>query len=236
MNASSIKLSALFLSALTACVSARESWHADGRILLADGREVRTRLTGVHAGAATDFGVFVAGYSIDAEGINHPYIALVDARSGDVRYWLQNYPVRQFFYFRDQWLAAAADGQVLRFVPAQAGTIPQWSTAAVRLGPDARVLQNGTGDTIACHPAAAEKSQRHSGGCQSLNRGWQLHADWLEPAPVLCPRHLLLLTGLGETRQLIVVRTMDGTVSHQATWSQTAAPHCADAHDADVSG
>lgn len=234
MNALNTKLTALLLTLLTACASASDPWHADGRIQLTDGREVRTKLTGVHIGAVTDFGIFIAGYIIEPDGTNLPHIALIDARNGRLRYWQQDYPVLQFFKFRDQWLAVAADGQVWRFSPAEHS--PHWAATTLKFGQDARVLQNGHGDTVACHPAAVEKSQHRPGGCQSLNHGWQLAADWLAPAPVLCEQHLLLLTGLGERRRLMVVQATDGTVTRLAAWLSQSDPQCADAQAPELSG
>src|SRR6266536_1827211 len=75
------------------------TWTGDGRVFRA-GRSVRTELQSVSVAHPTADGIYLAGYKIDAKGVNYPRLIYVSGDLRTTKSWPFAESIAQVFSFR----------------------------------------------------------------------------------------------------------------------------------------
>ncbi len=128
--------------------------------------------------------LYLLGYTIDKDGINHPIATGVGKK-------LKN-PVYQEFFDNLQGLfihngniyLLSSSGSVYRFDELE------WRRSNIQLQPDSAVVYSGS-DIIACRPSDRLMASSVIGSCYSKKYYWNIPVKWIQVAPAMCDGYLL---------------------------------------------
>lgn len=195
-------LSVAALLASIACKQPELQWQLDGTVTRGSAR-MQTKLQSVTTGLHADGGVYLGGYVIDAENVNHPTIAFVSSDFDDPVYWSRENSVQQFFLRRGKVNVLLASGKAFERHEAN------WAPNNLTFKPWSLVIESNE-PVVACNPAPLRMSSSERGSCYSPTVGWSVDINWRETPPAICDDELTVV----ETRQGVVwarrLRVEDG--------------------------
>lgn len=173
---------------LTACqtnANGSLTLSEDGTVTGADGKKVQLDIQGVYDNLNYDGLNYFAGFKIDKEGTNYPYIARVSGDMSAVNYWsFEKIPNDMFVYQKIVHLVTT-DGHVYSLEKGE------WNLIKLTFPQDSQVVfSDNNSNLIICYPAALEKAVLRKSGCKSLNDQWQQDFVWHTQVPKMCDGRL----------------------------------------------
>jgi len=160
-------------------------WKYDGSI--SNGSiEVKTKLDNTYYAYTVLDGIYLAGFVIDKNGENHPYIVYVNNELSNMIHWAQNNSVEQVFSLNDEVFLLDEEGNI------KVNKNSEWVKSALHLLPKSVIVHND-GYLIACIPAPIAKSNVDNGGCYSPEKGWFVKLSWREIKPQVCGSYLIAI-------------------------------------------
>jgi hypothetical protein len=198
------------------CKTNNLEWHLDGTVSRGS-QKLATRLQSVTAGLAADGGVYLGGYQIDAQNINHPYIVFVPSEPSNERYWPRENSVQDLFLWKGHVNALESSGKAFE------RRDDAWNPSALQFKPRSVVV--ATEPLIACNPGPLLMTSPERGSCYSPTAGWTADINWRRVRPAICAGSLTAI----ETREGTIlarqIRPTDGievAVSKLATLPKDA--------------
>lgn len=192
---------------LSACSSAEPKWNFNGSVTL-DKKHLKTKLDNIYSGLTTQEGLFLAGYQIDSQGINHPTAALVEPDLSDVTYWHLSEDIKQFFQFKQGIYLLSVTGEVHQYQS------KGWSEdQKIRLKQNSIVVDT-THQITACTPAPLMKTSKFRGSCYSPAKGWDISVSWSSVKPALCGKYLTVVEDRLYSVKAHQIDTTSGEIIH----------------------
>lgn len=111
----------LLVVAMNACARDSLQWDYDGSVSNGPSK-VQTNLQNAYTAFQDINGIYLGGFTIDAEGINYPHITFVANDLSVRKSWPMDDSVSQFFHFKDQ---RAAGKMLLAIDPANGAVLHQ---------------------------------------------------------------------------------------------------------------
>ncbi len=175
-----------------ACLGEGLQWRHDGSVSHGQ-RVIQTQLQSIYEALAVNDGIFLAGYKIDKVGVNYPYIAFVDQKLEEPRYWAQSADPKQFFEFDHRVHLLDVEGTLFFFEK------EEWRQAAFSLKPDSIVVHSSN-FLVACRPAPLMMTDTELGCCYSPQKQWQVEVNWRSIKPAVCDGVLTVVEERGPKR------------------------------------
>jgi hypothetical protein len=175
---------AVTLLILTACKTNAELfpvWSEDGVVSNAEGKQIRLKVQGIYDALNYAGHTYLAGFKIDKDGTNYPYIAKISSDLSVVKYWSFETIPNDIFIYQQEIHSVSTDGKVSKLVK------NDWRLTELTFPPDSQVIysDNNT-NLIVCYPASLAKAVVRPSGCKSLNNHWQLDFVWRHNVPKMC--------------------------------------------------
>lgn len=153
----------------------------DGTVKGADGKKLQLDIQGLYDSLNYDGIHYFAGFKIDEEGTNYPYIASIGDHKSAVKYWpFENIP-NDIFVYQKKIHVVTTDGHVYSLEKAE------WILIERDFPRDSQVVySDNNSNLIICYPAALEKAVLQQSGCQSLDNRWKQDFVWHTQVPKMC--------------------------------------------------
>lgn len=181
-------VAAATLLLLTACqnnASGSLTLGEDGTVTGADGKKLQLDIQSIYDNLNYDGLNYFAGFKIDEEGTNHPYIARVGGDVSVVNYWSFEKIPNDIFVYQKNVHLVTTDGHVYSFEKGE------WNLIKLTFPKDSQVVfSDDNSNLIICYPAALEKAVLQQSGCKSLNNQWQQDFVWHTQVPKMCDGNL----------------------------------------------
>ena len=205
---------------LSACTNAELAWDYDGSVSQG-GNRIKTKLDNTYSGLITEQGVFLAGYEIDSQGINHPFAALVQFDLGTVNYWPQTKDIKQFFQYQDNTYMLSSTGQTHLFQH------KDWTEDQQLLLKANSIVIDSSPHIIACSPAPLMKTSHLRGSCYSPGNGWEIELSWSLVKPALCGEYLTVIEDRSQTLKAHQINLISGNIVRSIELKTAVADACA---------
>ena len=207
----------LSLYSLSGCAAPALAWKPDGTVSLGSNK-INTHLDNTYASFNTNQGLFLAGFKIDKQGINTPYIAYVNTEL-KLSTWVTNEPVNQFFQYQDKIHAVDMAGFVSIY------SIDHWEQQTYALKPLSIVVYSKE-MLIACVPAPLQKTDPNRGQCYSITNNWVADINWRTIKPVVCGEYLTAIEDASPARRALQLNLSTGNIIHTKTVTVSVADVC----------
>lgn len=153
----------------------------DGTVTGADGKKLQLDIQGVYDSLNYGGLHYFAGFKIDGEGTNYPYIARVGGDVSAINYWSFEKIPNDIFVYQKNVHVVTTGGQVYSLEKGE------WNLIKLNFPKDAQVVfSDNNSNLIICYPAALEKAVLQESGCKSLNNQWQQDFVWHTQVPKMC--------------------------------------------------
>ncbi len=177
-------IGALALFLLTACKTNADvslAWREDGLVTSADGKKIQLEIQGIYDALNYGGNAYLAGFKIDKEGTNYPYIAKISSDLSAIKYWPFESIQNDIFVYQKKIHSVSMDGEVYKMEN------NDWHLTELTFPPDSQVVysDNNT-NLIVCYPAALAKTVVRQSGCKSLKNKWQQDFVWQTHTPKMC--------------------------------------------------
>lgn len=174
----------LALLLLTACKTNADVSpvsREDGLVTSADGKKIQLEIQGIYDALDYEGFAYLAGFKIDKEGTNHPYIAKISSDLSAVNYWLFEKIPNDIFVYQQNIHSVSTDGEVYKLENSD------WHLTELKFPPDSQVVySDNNSNIIVCYPAALAKAVVRKSGCKSLKNQWQQDFVWQTHTPKMC--------------------------------------------------
>ena len=160
-------------------------WQYDGTISCGN-YKIKTELQNVYSGLPVRDGIYLAGFKIDENGVNHPWIVFADKKLTDIKYWPQQSPVKHFFEYKKLVNFVNRSGEIHYFD----GGI--WHRSDLSLKPGSIIIFSDN-YLIACKPSPLTKVSRERGSCYSPQKKWDVDVSWGNVTPSICNQILTVV-------------------------------------------
>ncbi len=190
---------------LSACSSAELKWDFNGSVSLGK-KYLKTNLDNTYSGLPTEEGLFLAGYKIDSQGINHPTAALVKQDLSDVTYWPQTEDIKQFFQYQQNVYLLSNTGQARLYQN------NGWSEEQKIQLKENSIVIDSTHHITACTPAPLMKTAKSRGTCYSPDKGWDIDVSWSSVKPALCGKYITVIEDRAHKIKAHQIDTISGDI------------------------
>ena len=160
------------------------AWKPNGKISDASGHSVKLKLRGNYLGKMHDKALFVAGFEIDKERVNHPMLARISANIKDITYWNLDTIAKDFFIYKAVLYVSDANGGVYSLANANI------AKANFTLKSNSTIIA-ANDDVVACYPSSMLKAVKDIGACYSVQKNWSVTVNWLDVTPKVCNNTLV---------------------------------------------
>jgi hypothetical protein len=159
-------------------------WQYDGTISCGN-YKMKTELQNIYSGFPVSDGIYLAGFKIDENGINHPWIVFADRKLTNIKYWPQHSVVTQFFEHNQHVNFLNKTGEIY----ALDGI---WHRSDFSLKPGSIIIFSNN-YLIACNPAPLMKVSKKRGSCYSPQKKWDVDVSWRNITPSICNKVLTVV-------------------------------------------
>ncbi|BFM11051.1 hypothetical protein R50072_12040 [Simiduia litorea] len=167
------------------CSSAQTAWNTDGSFTK-NGHRIDTSLDNSYLGFESEHGLFVAGYKIDPNGENIPYIVLLESNKATPSEWGIDDSALQFFEHKGAVQLATYRGG--HYVFTNAG----WHKGELVFKKNSLILSDHS-SLLACNRPSLYKENEDTSSCYSPVLGWSTPILWVDADPQLCHGKLVAL-------------------------------------------
>lgn len=181
-------------------------WKPNGIITNSSGRSVKLNIQSIESGKVHDNNLYVTGFQIDKEGINHPVLARVTADLKDINYWNFDAILKDIFIYQSAVHVNDSTGNVYTIANASR------EKTTIILKPRSTVIASDN-DIIACVPSSVLESVREIGECYSVTMGWSVAVNWVDVRPKLCTKHLVVFEDFNKKPLVRKITINDGKIS-----------------------
>jgi hypothetical protein len=186
MNAIKSALVSVLLLLTFSCHAEGEfplTWKPNGAVSNASGRSIKLNIQNIYTGKILNDALYVAGFQIDKEGINHPVVVRISANLNDINYWNFDTMLQDFFFFDSRVHVNDSSGKVFTL------TNSKWERANINLKPNSTIIASNS-NIVACYPSSKLKVVKDIGACYSVMKNWNVTANWIDRVPQVCGKHL----------------------------------------------
>ncbi|WDE11388.1 hypothetical protein [Thalassomonas haliotis] len=192
---------------LNACAIVEESklqWRYDGRVF-SPSTETKTVLNNAYYAFDSPQGLYLAGFKIDSNNINHPYLVFINKQLSEQIQWPQQQPVEQLFFYKKQLYLLDETGKT------QVKAGKDWQEHPLTFTANSKVITSKKA-LIACVPTPLPSADYTRGHCYSLTKNWRVDIAWRSHTPVLCNNTLMAISDYPDQRTLHQININNGKV------------------------
>ena len=169
---------------LTACqtnATGSFKWAEDGVVTGVDGKKLLLEIQGVYDNLSYAGENYFAGFKIDKEGNNYPYIVQIGNDLSSIKYWPFDQIPNDIFIYKEKIHVTSMDGQVYSL---QDG---KWTLTDKKFPHETQIVYSDNKENLVlCYPAAMEKTGNQDSGCISTSNNWKLDFVWFTTVPEVC--------------------------------------------------
>ena len=166
------------------------SWFYDGTVSLlgvaGHKTTLQTKLDNAYYAFESTAGLYIAGFVIDKNSINHPYLVFVNIDLTEQITWPQNAVIEQLFHYKQALYFIDEDGNT------RINIERKWQPSQLTLKAHSRVIDSQS-DLIACVPTPLSITDNTRGHCYSLKKNWRVNIAWRGIAPMICDQDLIAI-------------------------------------------
>lgn len=175
-----------WLSACTVVEKSKLQWRYNGSVF-SSSAEVKTSLDNAYYAFDSPQGLYLAGFKIDNNNINHPYLVFISKQLKEQTQWRQTQAVEQLFFYKEQLYLLDESGNTQIKIAKGWQEHPLTFTANSKLITSKKTL-------IACVPTPLPSADYTRGHCYSISKNWRVDIAWRSHHPVLCNNILLAVS------------------------------------------
>ncbi|MCI0505100.1 MAG: hypothetical protein L0Z73_03220 [Gammaproteobacteria bacterium] len=159
------------------------TWKPDGTVFNTSGRSIKLNVQNIYTGKTLNDALYLAGFRIDKEGINHPVVARIAADLNDTAYWNFDTMPQDFFLFDSKVHVNDSSGKVFTL------NNSNWESANISLKPNSSIITTNS-DIVACYPSSKFKAVKDTGVCYSVTKNWNVTVNWIDRVPQICGKQI----------------------------------------------
>ena len=172
------------ISMLTSCQANQTNkltWNFDGSVVNSNGKRISLKLQNAYDGLSYSNMLYVIGYKIDNEGMNHPTIAEISSDMSTANYWSFEQPLADIFLYQNKLHTNSMNGDSFYLQD------NNWIKTNLNLPPNSTIVySNNQEQLVICHPSSLFKSHNEKGGCYSTKPAWKQSFTWRTLKPIVC--------------------------------------------------
>lgn len=182
-------------------------WNVNGSVYNSNKEHINLELQNVYAGLNYSKNLYVIGFKIDNEGINHPTLVEISSDLNATKYWSFDQPLADIFVYRDKLHTNNMKGDSFSLED------NNWNKKDLSFPPNSTIVYSDKkSHLIVCHPSSLFKEQNVKGGCYSINPDWQISFTWRTIKPKICDKKLHIFEKKGTGGFLKEVSLDDGKI------------------------
>ncbi|AZZ91984.1 hypothetical protein EUZ85_15085 [Hahella sp. KA22] len=209
--------STLFLS-LTACAQQSFDWRYDGSVV-SNGVTISTELQNAYSAFETPNGIYLAGFKIDKDSVNYPYIVFVGSSLKEKRSWPLTAMVEQFFEYESDLYIVDSEGSAFQLDG------NDWKLTDLTFKPDSIIVSTSQ-DIIACNPTPMAKVANGTGSCYSVFKKWSVNANWRNTPPKVCNGVLIIQERKAGALRYLAIDTASGKLLKSLSTKEVVSDLC----------
>jgi len=140
-----------------------------GKLKTTTGQEIDSGLDVITNFHQSKAGIFLTGYVIDEDDVNHPSTTWISLSSDKREYQPFENILSSFFNFRDNFYLLDNTGRVFTWEE------PSWTPSDISLKPNSEIIE-ATDNLIACAAPNLTKANYHAGSCYTNT--WNVELVW----------------------------------------------------------
>jgi hypothetical protein len=153
---------------------------------------------------------YVAGFSIDSNGNNHPLLVEFESATGKHSSWHFDDIIADIFLYNASVSVLLDSGKSFSL------NNGKWVPNALQLQAGSVIVSSDAKQhLIACSPSSLTMSDTHKGGCESFNPDWKLAFSWHDVVPKVCGNYLYAVTWSAKQNQRLKIDLVSGKVVEQ---------------------
>jgi hypothetical protein len=181
-----IAFSALLV--ITACQTnamTKVVWKEDGTLSASNGNKIQLDIQSAYDSFTYAGNIYVAGFKIDDEGNNYPYVVAASEDFSSIKYWPFDEIPNDIFVYKQELHLNTTSGHVFAL---QDGN---WVLQQTSFPPRSQVIySDNMNELIVCYSASLAKADSHKSGCYSTSKKWESEFIWFTQVPKLCNGNL----------------------------------------------
>lgn len=196
---------------LTACntnANGQLTWKEDGSVIGSTGKKSNLDIQGIYDSLEYQGISYLAGFKIDKDGNNFPYIAQVPNDLSSTQYWAFERIPNDIFIYKETVHVIAMDGEVYELKEGK------WDLINKQFPRESQIVYSDHKESlIVCHPASMEKTGDYSSGCFSTTNNWRLDFIWFNIVPKVCNEQLYIVEESNNSKLFKQVDLVTGKVA-----------------------
>lgn len=202
-----ISTALVLLAACNTNANGQLTWNEDGSVIGSTGKKSHLDIQGIYDSLEYKGASYLAGFKIDKEGNNFPYIAQVPNDLSSTQYWAFERIPNDIFIYKETVHVIAMDGEVYELKDRK------WNLIDKKFPRESQIVYSDHKDSlIVCHPASMEKTGAYNSGCFSTNNNWRLDFIWFNVVPKVCNGQLYLVEESNNSKLFKQVDLVTGKV------------------------
>ena len=192
-----------FICIASNCRANDIQWSEDGEITTSNGKKISLEIQGAYDGLTYLDKTYIAGFKIDKDGNNFPYIVVISHDLSTINYYKFDGIINDIFVHKNAIYANDNSGKVFSFDG------KQWPENSMIFPADSFVAySDNAAELVVCNGASLFKEGDHDGsGCYSLEKKWKYSFFWTTHQPKMCEGKLYLIDSTVENFKILSIES-----------------------------
>lgn len=207
-----ISTALVLLNACNTNANGQLTWKEDGSVIGSTGKKSHLDIQGIYDSLEYKGISYLAGFKIDNDGNNFPYIAQVLNDLSSTQYWAFERIPNDIFIYKETVHVIAMDGEVYGLKDGK------WNLIGKKFPRESQIVYSDYKDNlIVCHPASMEKTGDYNSDCFSTTNNWRLDFIWFNIVPKVCNEQLYLVEESNNSKLFKQVDLLTGKVTKSSS-------------------
>ncbi len=181
----SLKIFYIFLLGFNSSCNATQfehlKWNVDGSIHNSNNKQISLELENIYSGINYSNKLYVVGFKIDHQGINHPTLVEISSDMGTTKYWPFEQPLATLFVYKNKLHTNNMSGDSFSLDQ------NNWNKTDLKLPTNSSIVySNNKEHLVICHPSSLFKELHENSSCYSIKPDWKQNFVWRTTKPVVC--------------------------------------------------
>ena len=196
---SSFLITCFLISSCQANTTNEVKWSEDGKITVPNGKKISLEIQSAYDGLTYLDKTYIAGFKIDKDGNNFPYIVVISHDLSTINYYKFDGIINDIFVHKNAIYANDNSGKVFSFDG------KQWPETALVFPVDSFVAySDNSAELVVCNRASLLKEGDHNNsGCYSLEKKWKYNFFWTTHQPKVCDGKLYLIDSTADNFKVL---------------------------------
>lgn len=161
------------------------NWYPNGEVKSSNGKTFQLDLQNIYKAFSAEGMTYLAGFKIDKDGNNDPYLVAIENDSLSVEYWPFRTITNDIFLYKDTLHVNSIEGNVMQYINGH------WVNSNLSFPSQSVVsYSDSKNHLVVCYAADIQKTSKRKSGCFSLSPDWNYEFFWFDVEPVFCGDYL----------------------------------------------